>query len=75
MPFQADSRTNSSVQTDLNELTLGKGAGQCINDSVLKPVQPKFKGIFMYGLGIKKQGFNLFLQLAIFTNVFPTETK
>jgi len=35
-------------------------------------VQTKFKEIFMYCF---KQGFNLFLELAIFTNVFPTETK
>lgn len=35
-------------------------------------VQPKFEGIFMYCL---KLGFNRFLQLATFTNVFPTEKR
>lgn len=35
-------------------------------------MQPEFKGIFMY---CPKQGFNRFLQFAIFTSVFPTETK
>lgn len=45
------------------------------HDSALKSVQPKFQGIFMYCLGLKKQGFELFLQLPIFTDAFPTETK